>query len=202
MFLNSCGGDGEEAEKYEIKELSDVREQKTGYRRVPLQADGLTEDMEVTSGGVQQLKLHLKELEKQINQTARKSQILFMETGLEVEGAKVAVQRRVEELAGNLSQHEQRLQEMDVDVDYLYTVFYKHNSSTDCDCKALKAAVANLERGVANVTELVNENKMALDENSVGGAEPWGGASDWEPAAEALQRGLQQVRPQKHIFLF
>ncbi|KAM4592063.1 multimerin-2-like [Odontesthes bonariensis] len=155
---------------------------------------GLTEDSEVTSGGVQQLKLHLKELEKQINQTARNSQILFMETGLEVEDAKVSVQRRVEEVAAVLAQHELRLQEMDVDVDYLYTVLYKHNSSTDCDCKALKAAVAELERGVANVTELANENKMALDENSLGGAGPWGGAGDWEPAVEALQRGLQQVR--------
>uniref|UniRef100_A0A3P8SMQ3 Multimerin 2a n=1 Tax=Amphiprion percula TaxID=161767 RepID=A0A3P8SMQ3_AMPPE len=137
---------------------------------------------------------HMKELEKLINNTARKSQVLFMETGLEVEDAKVSVLRRVDELAGNLTQQDQRLQEMDVDVDYLYTILYKHNTTTDCDCKALKAAVARLERGVANVTELANENRLALEENSEGGAGQWGGASDWEPVVEALQHGLQQVK--------
>uniref|UniRef100_A0A3P8SMU9 Multimerin 2a n=1 Tax=Amphiprion percula TaxID=161767 RepID=A0A3P8SMU9_AMPPE len=159
-----------------------------------VKVNGLTEDVEGTSGSVQQLRQHMKELEKLINNTARKSQVLFMETGLEVEDAKVSVLRRVDELAGNLTQQDQRLQEMDVDVDYLYTILYKHNTTTDCDCKALKAAVARLERGVANVTELANENRLALEENSEGGAGQWGGASDWEPVVEALQHGLQQVK--------
>ncbi|KAM6915917.1 multimerin-2a [Xenentodon cancila] len=158
-----------------------------------VEVGGLMEDMEVTSGGVQQLTRHLKDLEKQINQTARNSQILFMETGLEVEGAKVTVLKRVEELAGNLTQHERRLQDVDVDVDYLYDNLYKRNSSSDCDCAALKAAMAHLERGVANVTELANENRLALDENSEG-MEQWGGASDWALAVESLQNGLKQVR--------
>ncbi|XP_044069845.1 multimerin-2a isoform X2 [Siniperca chuatsi] len=149
---------------------------------------GLLEDVEVTSGDVQQLRRDVKELDKQINQTARTSQIQFMETGLEVEAAREAVLRQVGELAGNLSQQDERLQEMDVDVDYVYSVLYKHNSSGDCDCKGLKAAVARLERGVANVTELANENRLALDDTSEVGA------SDWEPAVEALQRGLQQVK--------
>eukprot|EP00064_Thunnus_orientalis_P022138 superscaffoldBa00007209_g22323 len=155
---------------------------------------GLMEDVEVTSGGVQQLRRDTKELREQISQTARNGQIQFMETGLEVEAAKEAVLGRVGELAGNLSQQGQRMQEMDVDVDYLYTALYKHNSSTDCECAALKAAVTRLERGVANVTELANENRLALDETDGGGAGQWGGASDWEPAVEALQRGLQQVK--------
>uniref|UniRef100_A0A3Q1G9L9 Multimerin-2-like n=1 Tax=Acanthochromis polyacanthus TaxID=80966 RepID=A0A3Q1G9L9_9TELE len=159
-----------------------------------VKVNGLMEDVEVTSGDVQQLRQHVKELEKLISSTARKSQILFMETGLEVEDAKVSVLRRVDELAGNLTQQDQRLQEMDVDVDYLYTVLYKHNTTTDCDCKALKAAVARLERGVANVTELANENRLALDENSEGGVGQWGGTGDWEPAVETLQHGLQMVK--------
>lgn len=159
-----------------------------------MKVNGLTEDVEVTSGSVQQLRQHMKELEKLINNTARKSQILFMETGLEVEDAKVSVLRRVDELAGNLTQQDQRLQDLDVDVDYLYTVLYKHNTTADCNCKALKAAVIQLERGVANVTELANENRLALDENSEGGAGQWGGAGDWEPAVEKLQHGLQLVK--------
>ncbi len=160
---------------------------------VILQVGGLVEDMEITSGNIQQLKRDFKELGKQINQTARNSQILFMETGLEVEAAKEAVLRQVGELAGNLSQQSTRLHEMDVDVDYLYDHLYKHNTSGDCSCKGLQATVAQLEKAVTNVTELANDNRLALEDNSEGGAGLWGGASDWEPAVEALQRGLQQV---------
>lgn len=144
------------------------------------------------SGSVQQLQQNLKVLEKQIIHTGRKSQVQFMETGLEVEAAKVAVLTQVGELAGNLSHQGQRLQEMDVDVDYLYTALYKHNSSEGCDCQGLKTAVARLERGVANVTALANDNRLALEEDNEPGAEPWGGASDWGEV-EALQRSIQQV---------
>uniref|UniRef100_UPI0037E820CC multimerin-2a n=1 Tax=Semicossyphus pulcher TaxID=241346 RepID=UPI0037E820CC len=155
---------------------------------------GLMEDLEVTSGSVQQLRQDFKELGKQINQTARNSQIQFMETGLEVEAARETVLRRVGELAGNLSLQGVRLQEVDMDLDYLYTILYKHNSTGDCDCKGLKAAVARLERGVANVTELANENRLALEEDSEGGTGQWGGASDWEPAVGELQKSFQQVK--------
>ncbi|XP_047207600.1 multimerin-2a isoform X1 [Girardinichthys multiradiatus] len=155
--------------------------------------DKLMEDMEVSSADVEQLTQQLKDLEKLINQTARKSQILFMETGLEVEQARVSVLQRVEELARNVTLHEQRLQESDADVDYLYTELYRYNLSTDCNCGGLNTAVAHLKRGVANVTQLANENRLALEENSEVGGTLWGGAGDWEPAVEALQRDLQQV---------
>ncbi|CAK6981114.1 LOW QUALITY PROTEIN: multimerin-2-like [Scomber scombrus] len=152
---------------------------------------GLMEDVDVTSGSVQQLRQEVKELSEQMNQTARSTQVQYMLTVLEVEEAKVAVLERVEELAGNMSQHGQRMQELDSDVDYLYTAIYKQNSSSDCNCGALKAAVARLERGVANATELANENRLMLDESDGGGG---GAGGDWEPAVEALQRGLQQVK--------
>lgn len=150
------------------------------------------EDLEVTSGGVQQLTHHLKHLEKLVNQTARTSQIQFMETVLEVESAKVTVLRRVEELAQNLTLHDRQLHDTDEDVDYLYDIINKRNASKDCDCAKLTAAVARLERGVANVTELANENRLTLDEISEGAGQ-WGGTSDWEVAVEALQNNLKQV---------
>ncbi|XP_068597782.1 multimerin-2a [Brachionichthys hirsutus] len=146
---------------------------------------GLMEDTEGTAGDVQQLRQKVKELETQVNQTARTSRILFMETGLEVEASREAVLRRVGELGGNLSQ---QLQEMDVDVDYLYAVLYKQNASAGCGCAGLEAAVARLQGGVANVTELANENRLSLEE-----AGPWGVAGEWEPAVDVLQRGLQEV---------
>uniref|UniRef100_A0A3Q2ZM98 Multimerin 2 n=1 Tax=Kryptolebias marmoratus TaxID=37003 RepID=A0A3Q2ZM98_KRYMA len=157
-----------------------------------VKVSSLTEDVEMASGDIEQLTLHLNNLEKQINQTARTSQVLFMETGLEVEHAKVSVQRQVEELAGNVTQHEQRLQEMDEDVDYLFNGLYKQNISSAC--RDLKAAVAHLEMGVANVTKLANENRLKLDKNNEGGGAEWDGANDWEPAVEELQHDLQQVK--------
>lgn len=162
-----------------------------------MQVSGLMEDVEVTSGNVQQLRKDLDELKEQLKETARRSQVLFMETGLEVEDAKVTVLKRVNELAGNLSQHGERLQEMDVDVDYLYTALYKNISTADCGCKALKATVAELERAVANVTELANDNKLALEENTEGGDELWGSSSNWMPEVEALQHSLKRVRERK-----
>lgn len=158
-----------------------------------MQVDKLLDDMEVTSGGVEQLTENLKDLERLINQTARRSQVLFMETGLEVEESKVSVQRQVEELGRNLTLLEEHMHRTDKDVDYLFSLSYKQNLSKNCDCKELKANVGFLERAVANVTALANENRVALDEQSEGGVGQWGGASDWEPAVEALQRGLQQV---------
>ncbi|KAM4607663.1 multimerin-2a [Polymixia lowei] len=157
-----------------------------------VKVSGLVEDMETTTDNIQDLRRKLKELEERISQTGRDSQILFMETGLEVEEAKVAVLTRVNELAGNLSQQGLRLQDMDVDVDYLYTLFYKtFNQTRECNCKELRVDVARLEKGVANVTELANENRLALDG---GEGARWGEAGDWEPAVEALQHGIQQVR--------
>ncbi|CAI5655041.1 unnamed protein product [Oreochromis niloticus] len=152
----------------------------------------LMEDAAVTSYTVQQLSWHIKELEKQINDTARRSQVLFMETGLEVEDAKVKVLNHVNELAGNLSQQVKRLDDVEEDMDCLWTIpnACKNNSRIECNCESLQAAVASLQRDVANVTELANENRLALDENSRGGH--WGASSDWEPAVKALQLGLHR----------
>lgn len=147
----------------------------------------------MTSGTTQLLRKDFRSLVKEINQTARTSQVLFMETGLEVETAKQVVLRRVAELAGNLSQQSEHLQEMDVDVDFLYTRLYKYNSSSDCGCKSLRASLAHLERDVANVTALANKNRLALEEDSEEVESQWGGASDWEPAVQEIQQDLQQV---------
>lgn len=158
-----------------------------------VKVQALMEDVAVTSGRVQQLQRIYKDYDKRINATTRQSQVHFMETGLEVEAAKVVVLRQVKELTGNLSLQSQRLQELDVDVDYLYTVHYKqNNSSRDCSCSELRAVVGRLQRDVANVTALANENRLALEESDMQGV-PWG-ESDWQPAVEALQHGLQEMK--------
>lgn len=158
-----------------------------------MQVEELTEDLDITSADAQQMALQLKNLEKLINQTARKSQILFMETGLEVEKSKVTVERLVEQLVENLTRYEKDLRENTKDVDNLYKDFHNLNPTNDCKCGDLKAAVARLERGVANVTQLANQNRLELEENSEVGGASWGGVGDWEPAVEALQADLEQV---------
>ncbi|KAK2824706.1 hypothetical protein Q5P01_021881 [Channa striata] len=155
---------------------------------------GLSEDVEVSSGNVQQLQLEVIELDRKINQTARRSQVHFMETGLEVDAAKMLVLQHVNELAGNISLQRERLRDMDEDVDYLYTALYNKSSSGDCGCQALNAALVRLEKAVANVTELAQENRLALDESGEGGDKQWDSTSDWARTVEALQHGLQQVK--------
>lgn len=159
-----------------------------------MQVEELTEDLDITSADGQQMALQLKNLEKLINQTARKSQILFMETGLEVEKSKVTVEQLVEQLVVNLTRYEKDLRENTKDVDNLYKDFHNLNPTKDCKCSDLNAAVTRLERGVANVTQLANQNRLELEENSEVGGAPWGGVSDWEPAVEVLQAALEQVR--------
>uniref|UniRef100_A0A3B5L219 EMI domain-containing protein n=1 Tax=Xiphophorus couchianus TaxID=32473 RepID=A0A3B5L219_9TELE len=135
-----------------------------------VQVEELTEDLDITSADGQQMALQLKNLEKLINQTARKSQILFMETGLEVEKSKVTVEQLVEQLVVNLTRYEKDLRENTKDVDNLYKDFHNLNPTKDCKCSDLNAAVTRLERGVANVTQLANQNRLELEENSeVGG---------------------------------
>lgn len=155
------------------------------------------EDVEVTSGGVQQLSHYVKQLEKLINQTARRSQVLFMETGLNVEEAKVVVLNQVNELAGNLSLQVQQLDKVEEDMEHLWPIrdLCKNNLCGASQCKSLEAAMAHLEKQVANVTEQVDENRLALEESSRG--DQWGTSSDWEPAVKALQLGLQRVRELK-----
>lgn len=143
------------------------------------------EDLTSGLGSIRRLEQDLKELREQMEQKARNAQIQYMMTGLEVEDAKVTVLRQVGELAANLTLHDTRLQEMDVDVDYLYTALYRNSSAGDC--VVLKASLARLEKAVANVTELANDNRLALEETS-GCEEQWS-----VPAVEALQHGLQRV---------
>lgn len=151
----------------------------------------MQEDLDVFSGDVQQVQQQTRNLQKSINQTARTSQVQFMETGLEVEMAKVVVLQQVGKLMSNMSRLEQSLQKTDNDVDYLYKKLYGVN----CGCTELTATVAQLEASVANVTALANENSLALESNA--DVEVWGRAYEWQPLVTALQQDVQQVKQQR-----
>lgn len=144
--------------------------------------------MDIFSGDVQQLQRQTQHLEKSVNHTARACQVQFMETGLEVEAAKVEVLQQVGKFMSNVSRLEQSLYKTDNDVDYLYKLFYGSN----CGCADLTATVARLEASVANVTALANENRLALESDA--DVEEWSRADDWEPLVTTLQQEVQQVK--------
>ncbi|KAJ8418360.1 hypothetical protein AAFF_G00140690 [Aldrovandia affinis] len=157
-----------------------------------VKVNALLEDLELASGNIRDLQRGFRGLEDKIDQTGRNSQIQFMETGLEVEAAKVEVLNRVNELASNLTLQDEHLKEMDSDMDYLYTQLYRSNAtSKDCDCKALVAGLSRLEREVANVTELASENRQALEDSTLG-QDRW--EVGWGTSVEDLKQGLLQVK--------
>ncbi len=148
---------------------------------------GLIEGHEQVTVSIKDLQNGQTDLDKKIVQTGLNSQVQFMETGLEVEAAKVTVLDRINELNSNISVLQSTLQEMETDVDYLYTEYYKNISSAsgDCDCIALGASVTQLEEAVANVKEIANENKLARErEHSLA----------WIPTVEDLKLGLQNLQ--------
>ncbi|KAL0964306.1 hypothetical protein UPYG_G00322030 [Umbra pygmaea] len=152
-----------------------------------LMVDALVEDLEMANNHVMDLKKGFRGLEENIAQTGRNSQIQFMETGLEVEAAKVTVLNRVNELASNLTICSDQLKELDSDLDYVYTHFYK-NVSAGCDCQAFTSILFHLEQGLKNVTELVNENRQAVDGTYGAGSERWG------LSVEDIYQGLDDVK--------
>ncbi|CAL8259046.1 unnamed protein product [Lota lota] len=135
----------------------------------------LEEDLKENARSVGDLRETLLELEERIAQTGRDSQVQFMETGLDVEEAREVVLGRVREMERNISLVVQQTQALDTDVDFLFTLVY--------NCTTLRDEVAHLERGVANLTELANEKRLAPEEGG-----------QWAPLVKELQLSLQQVK--------
>lgn len=157
-----------------------------------VKVNALLEDLDLTTENIRDLQRGFRGLEDRIGQTGRQSQILFMETGLEVEAAKVEVVNRVNELASNLTLQDYQLKEMESDLDYLYTQIYRTNgTSKDCDCKGLGASLAQLEGDVANITKMVGENRQAVEECAEG-QDRWEMGGD--TSVEDLKQGLLQVK--------
>ncbi|RXN27777.1 multimerin-2 isoform X1 [Labeo rohita] len=130
---------------------------------------GLVEGHEQVTENIKDLQNVSRHLDKEIVQTGRDSQIRFMETGLEVEAAKVRVLDRINELNGSISTLQDTVQEMGSDVDHLFEAFHNNTNSASgdlYDCIALRASVNQLERTVAYVRAIASENKLARERES------------------------------------
>ncbi|CAL8367662.1 unnamed protein product [Gadus morhua 'NCC'] len=147
----------------------------TKHLNTQVKLSALEEDVKDDRRSLGALRRRLGELEEQISQTGRESQMKFMETGLDVEAAREVVLGQLRELEGNLSSAAQQAQDRDNDVDYLFKVLY--------NCTALRHEVARLERGVANLTQLVDVKQPAPEEGA-----------QWASPVKELQLGLQQLQ--------
>lgn len=80
-------------------------------------------------------------------------------------------------------------------MDYLYTQFYKNLSAStrDCDCSGLSMSVAHLKRSVANISVIVNENRLALDSAAEERLNIWENGG-WGQPVEELKLGLHTVQ--------
>ncbi|XP_048864786.1 multimerin-2a isoform X2 [Brienomyrus brachyistius] len=128
-----------------------------------VKVDTLLEDLNLARNNIGSLHVEYQRLEERITDTSRKSQVQYMETGLDVEAAKVEVLRRVNELVSNLTEQENQLRDIDSDTDYLFIQFYKILNSTSCNCETLAEDLSRLSWKVVNVTELANENRLAME---------------------------------------
>ncbi|KAL4641158.1 multimerin-2 [Arapaima gigas] len=134
--------------------------------------NAMLEDLVLVKDNTFSLQREYHDLNKNITETGRHSRIFFMETGLEVEAAKVEVLNQVNKLAKNITDQGDQLKEMESDVDYLFLEIHKNVNSSPCDCKAITTALSKLEQDVANVTEVARENKLSLEE-SIAVREHW-----------------------------
>ncbi|KAA0717888.1 Multimerin-2 [Triplophysa tibetana] len=152
----------------------------------------LTEGQEQVIPKIEDLQSGWRNLEERIAKTGREYQIKYMETGLEVDAAKVSVLEQIKELSSNVSAVQNALLEVEVDVDYLFTQYYKNISSStgDCNCLDLRTSVTQLEKNFAYVMEIANENRLARQ----GEAEIADNDGAWVPSVDDLKQGLLNVQ--------
>lgn len=141
---------------------------------------------------VQKLDHGLRNLSERLEYVSHNTEVHLAQIGLEVEAARVATLKTVNELASNHSNQEIKLRETQLDVDNIYQHLQNNEHSTAgeiCSCKEISDSLARLESEVANVTNIAKENRYALED-----VEAKRGLSQWTPEVEDLHQGLWSVR--------
>ncbi|KAK3560051.1 hypothetical protein QTP86_033777 [Hemibagrus guttatus] len=141
---------------------------------------------------VQKLDHGLRNLSERLEYASHNTEVHLAQIGLDVEAARVATLKSVNELASNHSNQERELREIQLDVDNIYQHLQNNELATAgeiCSCKEISDSLARMESEVANVTNIAQENRYALED-----AEAKRGLSQWTPEVEDLRQGLWSVR--------
>lgn len=144
---------------------------------------------------IEQLQKGWKTLEERITQNDRKSEDRYIEAFLEVDAAKVTVEKYADDLSKNVSLLQNTVQELEVDLDDLYTQFHKNMSSSAkvCDCTSLSTSVVQLKQAVDLITVIASENRLALDRAAEERVNIWENGG-WGPAVEEIKLSLHTVK--------
>lgn len=152
----------------------------------------LTETSKHLINIVQKLDHGVRNLSQRLEYVSHNTQLHLAQIGLEVEAARVATLKNVNELASNLSIQKRDLREFQLDVDNIYQHLQNKEVATAgevCSCKEISDSLVRLESEVSNVTNIAKENRYALED-----AEAKKGLSQGAPEIEDLHQGLWSVR--------
>ncbi|TSK14878.1 Multimerin-2 [Bagarius yarrelli] len=152
----------------------------------------LTENSKHLINIVQKLDHGLRNLSERLEHVSHNTEVHLAQISFEVEAARVATQKTVNELASNHSNQERELRETQLDVDNIYQHLQNNEPVTAgeiCSCKEMSDLLARLESDVANVTNIAKENRYTLED-----VEAKKGLSQWTPEVEDLNQGLWSVR--------
>lgn len=155
----------------------------------------LNKDQIQVSGRIEHFQKGWKNLEERITQNDHKNEERYIEAFLEVDAAKVTVGKYADDLAKNFTNLQIIVQELEEDMDDLYTQFHKNISlgSRDCDCTGISTSVAQLKQEVANIKVIASENRQALDSAAEEKVNLWE-KGDWGPPVEEIKLGLHTVQ--------
>lgn len=132
-----------------------------------VQLSSLSDTSKDSARKINDLQRDLLILGQSLGEVKQRTEVHFVETGLEVEGTRVRVLNSIGELTANVSAHEGLLREIELDLDNIYHQLQRNDSviaEQVCSCKSMGISLARLELEVANVTHLTRQNRLALEE--------------------------------------
>ncbi|XP_053366953.1 multimerin-2 [Clarias gariepinus] len=150
----------------------------------------LTENTKHLVNIVQMLDHGLRNLSQNLEHVSHSTEVNLAQIMLEVDAARVAMEKIINDRTSSLSAQERELREIQLDVDNIYQHLQNiEHASEICNCKEISSSLVRLESEVANVTNFAKENRYALED-----VEAKRGLSQWAPEVQDLHQGLWNVR--------
>ncbi|KAK7134749.1 hypothetical protein R3I93_017996 [Phoxinus phoxinus] len=162
-FVNQSGGQPTQASGvWEAITRLDEKAQSNS-----VQLSSLSDTSKDSARKINDLQRDLLILGQSLGEVKQRTEVHFVETGLEMEATRVMVLNSIGELTANVSAHEGQLSEIELDLENIYHQLQRNDSviaEQVCSCKSMRSSLARLELEVANVTHLTRQNRLALEE--------------------------------------